>query len=336
MRLLLTLFILASALITGACTKSGDPVSPGTTTTNAVKFSVNRGADQTTVYRWAEASFNTDSNLTVVGFSVLPARPSDTDESDGLVLSFPGKTTGNFTVGMTTGAILFRDSVMFIGISGSLAVTKYGNVGQTIEGTFTGRMIGFSMFGSRVDTIDVKEFRFSANRLADNAFGPIDDDGDDDGDDDDGTGITASFTISGPIAVNGNIVINDAFAVANGLPDAGTIIRFGQIIGSFDHNGNRYDAMITIPFGTGDWRTGSFPWTTPIGGTFGRFWMNLITLNDVTKSYQLQATSGTTIVSSMSGNILRGTANGTCTAVVDGEEVTVNISNLTFEMRIES
>lgn len=331
MRIFLVLCATCFALAVGSCSKSGDPVSPGTTAVNTVKFSVNRGADRTTAYRWAEASFTTDSNLTLVGFSVNPTRPADDDESDGMVLIFQGNSTGTFTVGMMASALMFRDSSMYTSVGGTLTITKYGNVGQTIEGTFTGRLIGVTFLGSRVDTIDVKEFRFSAKRLQDNEFGPIDDD-----DDDNGTGLDASFTITGPIAVTGTIVIKDAFAAANGLAEGGTVVRYGSIIGTFMHNGLEYSAMITIPFGTGSWRTGSFPWTTPIGGTFGRFWMNLITMDDVTKSYQLQAVSGTTVVTSVTGNRLVGTANGTCTTNIDGEDVTVTITNLKFEMIIES
>lgn len=173
MRLTSTLCILATALAIAACSKSGDPVTPGATATNTVKYSVNRGADQTTAYRWAEGSFNSDSSISVLGFSVQATRPDDDTEADGMIIAFNGQSTGTSTVGVTATAVMYRDSSVYIGTGGTLVVSKYGNIGQTIEGTLTARMISFSFFGGPSDTLDVKEFRFSAKRIEDNQFNDI-------------------------------------------------------------------------------------------------------------------------------------------------------------------
>ena len=92
------------------------------------------------------------------------------DQNLSMIISFPGKSTDTYSwdnsssysnVAFTIGGVTYS------GISGqgNTKVTKYGEVGSTIEGTFSGKIYGVS--GSKIDTMQISGGQFSMVRLGD-------------------------------------------------------------------------------------------------------------------------------------------------------------------------
>ncbi|MGE5621057.1 MAG: hypothetical protein ACM3U0_00655 [archaeon] len=96
------------------------------------------------------------SNTSTAGYSdeykgtVVVAYVSAASDSATAMIVFPGKATGNFSwKGIVTEENVARwDGVsltygvekIYVPVSGETKITSYGNVGQNIEGTFSGKM----------------------------------------------------------------------------------------------------------------------------------------------------------------------------------------------------
>jgi len=317
----LTLFIkplimvsLAILMLAGCATKT-DPVGPDGSNSNTVRFSVDAAAAESVAYRWAEGSFDSEKNYTVVGFSIQATRPDPSEEIDGLSLLFPGNSVGTFTIAANSASIIIvHKGVSYDGVSGTLKISKYGIVGETIEGSYTG------ILANQDDTLEVTSFTFSAKRIADNELNMGGDDGSEQ---------TATMTLSGDIGVTGDISI---------VPTTSSVIvvyasRRGAVEGEFEHNGVTYQVFIDIPVGSvgGAWDA-EYPWYEGDNPNLPRFAMSFGPLGGETTV--LRGTEGTTTVTSISDTRIRASGSGTCTTQVGGEDVTITIENFEVELDI--
>ncbi len=101
---------------------------------------------------------------------------SDNQATDGYAMSitFKGNTNGEYSLSNDNEIIIMKNYVVYGSLpgTGKITITKYGAVGQTIEGTFSAQFVS----SSGTETFTVTSASFKAARL--------EDDDDDDPDDD--------------------------------------------------------------------------------------------------------------------------------------------------------
>ncbi len=163
-------FMTALLVLIASCSSStNNPVDNTTNGTSSVV--TNKG---TFNYSYGFGHYNTEDNLSTIAMG-----KSITDYSgNACVINVKGKSTGNFTLNDDNTIEIIINNVVYYSLSstGSITITKYGDVGQQIIGTFTGK---FDAVNTN-DAITVNSASFSVTRLAD-----VTDDDDDPFDDDD-------------------------------------------------------------------------------------------------------------------------------------------------------
>lgn len=167
--LLLSLF----ALLFISCSKDDDnPINSGTYGASGKIITTEGSVD----YKYGAASYDEDDNETFVMLA-----DNETIFGGSLFGSnyigfyFDGRSTGTYNLGENAGLVL--NGSLYASISGTITITKYGQIGDYVEGSITGKFV--SMTGT---TLDITSSNFKVKLFDDDDFD--DDEYDDDNYDD--------------------------------------------------------------------------------------------------------------------------------------------------------
>ena len=149
------------SVFTISCSKKStdDPISNPATT--ELSFVANASTYNNQSFKFARVG------MALYDVEMLATGCNFSDEvNNSALLGFEGNTTGSFAVNDTDNSLVinYDDNTSILALTqGTITVTKYGNVGDWITGTFTGSGVVSHDFNEPV-AITIKEGKFSVKR----------------------------------------------------------------------------------------------------------------------------------------------------------------------------
>lgn len=312
------------ALTMAACSDDEAPTGPSTGST--FRMSVTSGAN-TSTRSWAHSAgmFNTAEQRSYIYGTDVPLTETEQELPAFVTIVIPGRSTGTFTVGATPGSAQMAYSAQansiitaYAATSGTITVSRYGAVGGTIEGTFSGTFASLS--GAQVS---INNGQFSVRRVEDDLFA----------DDDDETPVD-----------NGSIITLDLSDVSS-IPEPITIRGYGTLqpvdteqgsitmlvlSGQATVDGNPYSVVVTIaPSDDYGYNPGTYQWS-PEGASA----VNLVfTPLEAGSTFVVAANVGQTTITSNTNQAITGTSSGSMIIIRGGEAEPVPSSTTSFTIK---
>jgi len=152
------IFILTVAIALASCSKdSTNPSDDNNTGSNAA---VVKSDKEDFTIKSGMGVYDKSYDVTAIEFTSL------TSDGYGMLITFEGNGVASYNLDLYDNSItIIKNLVMYYSVpgSGKINITKYGAVGQTIEGTFTGQFLNPADGG----TFTVTSASFKATRLED-------------------------------------------------------------------------------------------------------------------------------------------------------------------------
>lgn len=305
-------------LLVIGCTK--EPVAPNNpAASNRLTLNGGGHANEKLTFPDAVASYLTESDVTVVaiGDSTVP----ETADAPGALIFFKGNTVGTFTINNADSNVfvwVFTDTTQYALISGTVTITKYGAVGEKIEGTFAGS--GTTNVNGVDIPITVTDGAFSAVRLLDNKLDPD----------------VLDPTIDFSLVIDGEVFDQQLFelkgvdvVVDSAFFSGGAVYRKMEATGITILNEKLWIVNIVLQPKQGPWSTGTFSWRTPSPDGFASAIFTFTPENpDDAIVLVCDGKGGSTIITDIEGNTVSGVFSGSTLA---GPSNTYQISNGRFK-----
>lgn len=168
----LSIILLALAMALASCSKnSTNPTDNNNIGGNSAVVKSDKG-DLT--FKLGFGAYDIKFGNTEIGFTSYVPIGNQNPTAFAMAITFQGNSTGSFDFNPNNDVLILKDNLLFGALpgKGKINITKYGAVGQTIEGTFSGQFIS----SDGLETFTVTSASFKAIRLPDEDDNDPDDD----------------------------------------------------------------------------------------------------------------------------------------------------------------
>ncbi|MCU0329795.1 MAG: hypothetical protein MUC47_02325 [Candidatus Kapabacteria bacterium] len=313
------------ALVMVACSDDEAPTAPSTGST--FRMSVTSGTNTfSRTWAYSAGMFNTAEQRSYIYGTDIPLAETEQELPAFITIVVPGRSTGTFTIGTTAGSAQMAYSAQanaiitaYAATSGTVTVSRYGAVGGTIEGSFSGTFASLS--GAQVS---INNGQFSVRRVEDDLYA---DDDDDESPIDNGSSLTLDLSdvssIPDPITIRGYGTLQPVDT------EQGSITML-VLSGQATVDGNPYSVVATIaPSDDYGYNPGTHQWSAE-----GASAVNLVfTPLETGSTFIVAANVGQTTITSNTNQSITGTSSGSMIIIRGGEAEPVPSATTSFTIK---